>query len=59
MLGEKVEIGVRDGGGLGGGNSWCIGGPYWPGWFRKLWKVEEDTDEETGGTNSEDEEGGA
>lgn len=58
LMGVEAEIGVRDGGGLGGGNGWSIGVPYWRGWFRKLWKAAEGADEETDDTDR-DEDGGA
>lgn len=50
------EGGVREKGGLRAGKAWSTGVPYWSGGFREWWTALGGTDEEIGGTNSEDEE---
>lgn len=56
LFGVELEIGVRERGGLGGGKGWSTGVPYWRGRFRECWTAALGcTDEEIGGTNSEDE----
>ena len=55
LFGVELEIGARDGGGLGGGNGCSMGVPYWRGRFREWWTAALcGADEEIGGINSED-----
>lgn len=52
LIGVELEIGVREWGGLGGGNGWSSGVPYWRGKFWGWWAAAlGGTDEEIGGIN--------
>lgn len=56
ITGLELEMGVRERGGIGGGKGWSTGVPYGRGIFREWLPTElGSTDEEIGGTNSDDE----
>lgn len=53
----EVRLGVRDGGGLGGGKGWSRGVLSWRDKFREPWRAAEDWAADViGGNNNDDEE---